>query len=281
MKKLILALVAACCTAGMLRAQEVVPADTLKAQPVVATVESQPVVEEKAETPKEPKEFKGRRKYFNIGYAWEKLEAVDFPSEEESEWAAFITWGRTFYLHKKPIANMLKIGLDLTWTDMTIASYEVDQLVEETTDFMGMTLPVYSQREASMYRMDYGVHLGPSVTVNPVSALCVNAYFRYAPTFAMSMTKSGDSWDMGYGYASLFITGAAVSYKAISVGCEYRFGSTKMNVISMDPDDMQFDNIEDISGIGGVGDVLGEIFSTAEKTKYKLKDLRLYISFRF
>ncbi len=281
MKKLILALVAACCTAGMLRAQEVVPADTLKAQPVVATVESQPVVEEKAETPKEPKEFKGRRKYFNIGYAWEKLEAVDFPSEEESEWAAFITWGRTFYLHKKPIANMLKIGLDLTWTDMTIASYEVDQLVEETTDFMGMTLPDYSQREASMYRMDYGVHLGPSVTVNPVSALCVNAYFRYAPTFAMSMTKSGDSWDMGYGYASLFVTGAAVSYKAISVGCEYRFGSTKMNVISMDPDDMQFDNIEDISGIGGVGDVLGEIFSTAEKTKYKLKDLRLYISFRF
>ena len=91
MKKLILALVAACCTAGMLRAQEVVPADTLKAQPVVATVESQPVVEEKAETPKEPKEFKGRRKYFNIGYAWEKLDAVDYKSKEESELAAFLT----------------------------------------------------------------------------------------------------------------------------------------------------------------------------------------------
>ena len=88
MKKLILALVAACCTAGMLRAQDVVPADTLKAQPVVATVESQPVVEEKAETPKEPKEFKGRRKYFNIGYAWEKLDAVDYKSKEESELAA-------------------------------------------------------------------------------------------------------------------------------------------------------------------------------------------------
>ena len=47
-----------------------------------------------------------------------------------------------------------------------------------------------------MYRMDYGMHLGPSVTVNPVSALCVNAYFRYAPTFAMSMTKNNGSWDM-------------------------------------------------------------------------------------
>lgn len=280
MKKLVFLLFGLCCAAVAVQAQEVAPSDTVTGEPVQAVEAVQPQVEPE-QLAKEPKEFKGRRKYFNIGYAWEKLEAVDFPSEEESEWAAFITWGRTFYLHKKPIANMLKIGLDLTWTDMTIASYEVDQLVEETTDFMGMTPPVYSQREASMYRMDYGVHLGPSVTVNPVSALCVNAYFRYAPTFAMSMTKSGDSWDMGYGYASLFVTGAAVSYKAISVGCEYRFGSTKMNVISMDPDDMQFDNIEDISGIGGVGDVLGEIFSTAEKTKYKLKDLRLYISFRF
>lgn len=54
-----------------------------------------------------------------------------------------------------------------------------------------------------------------------------------------------------------------------------------MNVLSMDPDDMNLDNIEDVSGIGGVGDVLGEIFSSAEKAKYKLKDLRLYISFRF
>lgn len=83
---------------------------------------------------------------------------------------------------------------------------------------------------------------------------------------------------MGYGYASLFVTGAAVSYKAISLGIEYRFGSTKMNILSMDPDDLGYDDMEDI---GGVGDVIGEIFSSAEKTKYKLKDLRLYLSFRF
>ena len=274
MKKLILALVAACCTAGMLRAQEVVPADTLKAQPVVATVESQPVVEEKAETPKEPKEFKGRRKYFNIGYAWQKLDAVDFPSEVESEWAAFITWGKTFYLHKKPIANMLKIGLDFTWTDVTYAQYDY------WAEYSSESAPTYVEEEATMYRMDYSMHLGPSVTVNPVSALCVNGYFRYAPTFAMSMTKTktGDSWDMGYGYASLFVTGAAVSYKAISLGIEYRFGNTKMNVLSLDPDDLAIEGVEDVTN---VGDAMKEIFSSTEKTKYKLKDLRLYISFRF
>lgn len=276
MKKLILALVAACCTAGMLRAQEVVPADTLKAQPVVATVESLPVVEEKAETPKEPKEFKGRRKYFNIGYAWEKLDAVDYKSKEESELAAFLTWGKTFYLHKKPIANMLKIGLDFTWMDITYARYDIESWEESTDEWSGMR--TFYEVESDMHRIDYGMHLGPSVTVNPVSALCVNGYFRYAPTFAMSMTKTGDSWDMGYGYASLFVTGAAVSYKAISLGIEYRFGNTKMNVLSLDPDDLAIEGVEDVTN---VGDAMKEIFSSTEKTKYKLKDLRLYISFRF
>lgn len=176
---------------------------------------------------------------------------------------------------------MLKIGLDLTWTDITFAPYEVERKVERTDDYGGLVNTYSETEECTMYRMDYGMHLGPSVTVNPVSALCVNAYFRYAPTFAMSMTKSGDSWDMGYGYASLFVTGAAVSYKAISIGCEYRFGSTKMNVISMDPDDAKFNDEGDISGIGGVSDVLSELFSSGEKIKYKMKNLRLYISFRF
>lgn len=280
MKKLVFTLFGLCCSVAVLQAQETASSEEVKNVPAQAVEAVQPDVEPE-QPAKEPKEFKGRRKYFNIGYAWEKLEAVDFPSEEESEWAAYLVWGKTFYLHKKPIANMLKIGLDFTWTDINFAKYEIDQLVEETTDYMGMTFTGYTHQEANMYRMDYGMHLGPSVTVNPVSALCVNAYFRYAPTFAMSMTKNNGSWDMGYGYASLFVTGAAVSYKAISIGCEYRFGSTKMNVLSIDPDDMQLDNIEDVSGIGGIGDVLGEIFSSTEKTKYKLKDLRLYISFRF
>lgn len=280
MKKLVFLLFGLCCAAVAVQAQEVAPSDTVTGEPVQAVEAVQPQVEPE-QPAKEPKEFKGRRKYFNIGYAWEKLQATDFQTEDESEWAAFVTWGRTFYLHKKPIANMLKIGLDLTWTDITFAPYEVERKVERTDDYGGLVNTYSETEECTMYRMDYGMHLGPSVTVNPVSALCVNAYFRYAPTFAMSMTKSGDSWDMGYGYASLFVTGAAVSYKAISIGCEYRFGSTKMNVISMDPDDAKFNDEGDISGIGGVSDVLSELFSSGEKIKYKMKNLRLYISFRF
>ena len=85
---------------------------------------------------------------------------------------------------------MLKIGLDFTWTDITYAKYEVENLVEESSDFMGVTFPTFYVEKSDMHRMDYGMHLGPSVTVNPVSALCVNAYFRYAPTFAMSMSHS-------------------------------------------------------------------------------------------
>ena len=100
MKKLVLALLGVCCAVMIVPAQEVVSADTIKAVPAYATVAQQPVVEE-TEPAKEVKEFRGRRGYFNIGYAWEKLEAADFPSENESEMAFFLTWGKTFYLHKK------------------------------------------------------------------------------------------------------------------------------------------------------------------------------------
>lgn len=85
MKKLVLALLGVCCAVMIVPAQEVVSADTIKAVPAYATVAQQPVVEE-TEPVKEVKEFRGRRGYFNIGYAWEKLEAADFPSEMKAKW---------------------------------------------------------------------------------------------------------------------------------------------------------------------------------------------------
>lgn len=108
-----------------------------------------------------------------------------------------------------------------------------------------------------------------------MSALCVNAYFRYAPDFCHEFVSLRRRLGYGVRLCLVVCNGCAVSYKAISLGIEYRFGSTKMNLLSMDPDDWGYDDMEDI---GGVGDVIGEVFSSAEKTKYKLKDLRLYLS---
>ena len=194
MKKLVLALLGVCCAVMIVPAQEVVSADTIKAVPAYATVDQQPVAQE-VEPAKEVKEFRGRRGYFNIGYAWEKLEAADFPSENESEMAFFLTWGKTFYLHKKPIANMLKIGLDFTWTDITYAKYEVENLVEESSDFMGVTFPTFYVEKSDMHRMDYGI--GPVCNGKSCECIVRKCLFPLRADFCHEHVSL--RWRLGYG----------------------------------------------------------------------------------
>ena len=64
-----------------------------------------------------------QKKIFNIGFMNQTLKNVDIDEKLESKSAFFLQMGRTISLHKKPIANVLKIGLDWV-TDISYASYE-------------------------------------------------------------------------------------------------------------------------------------------------------------
>ena len=101
-----------------------------------------------------------------------------------------------------------------------------------------------------LYQGEVGMHFGPSFTINPVGDLRVNGYFRYAPSFACFY----DDDDFYCNYGSFWVSGAAVSYKTISVGVEGRWGSS------------QFDFGEE-----------GE----KDKLKMKTSGTRFYLSFRF
>lgn len=52
-----------------------------------------------------------RGKYRNFSFSKEKLEIDGFDAAIKSEWGAAITLGKTFYLHKTPILNMLILVL--------------------------------------------------------------------------------------------------------------------------------------------------------------------------
>lgn len=72
-------------------------------------------------------------------------------------------------------------------------------------------------------------------------------------------------------YASFFVTGAAISYKVISVGIESRWGKAKYKNFSIDDfneEDMDVDNPE-------WNDVISK-----SKRKFKTNSVRFYISFR-
>ena len=63
--------------------------------------------------------WKKRAKYFNIGYITNQTltDKVDAEAEWKSDFGVSLAFGKTYYLHKKPLLNMIKFGIDATWFD--------------------------------------------------------------------------------------------------------------------------------------------------------------------
>lgn len=155
----------------------------------------------------------GRKKYFNISYGMPSLTRGNGLEKLNSDFAVAINRGNTYYLHKKPLFGMLKFGLDWTVFDIAAAKYTVEE-----SDF---------EDGGDIYKAEIGMQFGPSITINPVDFLKINVYFRYDPTFSVAYNQDSD-FLMNYG--SYFNTGLAASYKVISLGAEYRWGTTSYKI---------------------------------------------------
>lgn len=185
-------------------------------------------------------------RYFNISYVSQKFKYVDSDYSIKSDYGAALTRGRTYFVHRKPIAGMIRFGIDWTTFDLNFAGYSSDEYYDKDEKEMVTD---------KMYQLEAAMHVGPSVTVNPVSDLRVNGYFRYAPSF----TGFYDSEDFYCNYGSFFVAGAAISYKVISLGIESRWGKSKFK-----------EDYEDYKGN-----------TVSEKVNVKTSGARFYLSFRF
>ena len=214
-----------------------------------------------------------RPKYVTLGYVLQQDVTLASGEVIKPDFGAMINRGRTFYLHKKPIANFLNIGIDATWIDVNYAMYK-----KSLTD---MTL----------HQAELAMQVGPSLTFTPVKRLQVHLYGRYAPTFAMRF----DGEQFGGNYATMFVAGGNLSFGFFGVGAEYRMGNN-MKYKAFD-----FSKVTDMIG-GIVGGLEGEDLpsealvvrsgdSMTECTtmdanpffgkKNALKGLRVYVTFRF
>ena len=182
-----------------------------------------------------------RKKYINLGFINTTMSQDEMP-DLKSNYGASFTVGRTFYLHK-PISDFLRFGIDATWFDLNYTNYQIKHITRWETDSYQ-----YHQGEVSM-------HIGPSITIRPIGKLNIHGYFRYAPSF--SALYADDSF---YGnYATFFVGGGSISYGAIGLGFETRFGDCKYKELAADSD-------EDVS-------------SPINKTKYN--GWKAYLTFRF
>lgn len=155
-----------------------------------------------AETRNDKAVWHKRATYLNLGYVRQDLSGDMIPGTVSSDLGGSLSWGRTFYLHKKPIGNFLKFGLDWSWLDLNAARYAP----------AGM--------ENDVYQLDAAMQIGPSLTVNPVGRLKLSAYARVAPTYsAMWLNET-----LAHGFTAHYNYGATLAWRMISVGVEFRNG---------------------------------------------------------
>lgn len=184
-----------------------------------------------------------RPAYLNLSYSIQHLDLGDGDKLDANYGAAF-TVGRSFYLNKnKPLARMIRFGIDATWLDLNYANYS------QTYQYEG------HEETSQMHQAEIGMQVGPSIHIAPVRRLNAHLYFRYAPTFGAIYSED----TFGGNYASFFVTGISVNYGAIGVGAERRWGSCKYKEF------------------GGGDSEEGD----SSASRLKTAGMRVYITFRF
>ena len=156
-----------------------------------------------------------RTTYNNLGYVNTRMIQEGIP-DLKSNCGFSYTTGKTYYLHA-PIAGFLRLGIDVTWFDINYTQYKIKHITYQETNTYK-----YHQGEVSM-------HIGPSLSLQ-FGWLNIHGYFRYAPAYSIMYAN-----DSLYGnYSTFFVGGASISYGAIGLGVESRFGGCDYKTVYAD-----------------------------------------------
>lgn len=233
-------------------------------------------VEETNEESQRKSIWNDRAKYFNIAYVNQSITQKDIDGTWNNDFGVALIMGKTFYLHKKPLLNMIKFGIDWSYFDINFAKYTDNfgyfdsSLYDDDNNghYYNPNSPHDSDyfNPLDMFQAEIGMSVGASVTVNPIDHLKVNGYFRVTPSFSALYVDE----DISTSYGTFFSAGGAVSYKVISIGIEGRWGKTKYDSL------VNFSDLDD--GYDGDIDLEGNRDGTS---KWKTGSVRFYLSFRF
>ncbi len=222
-----------------------------------------------------------RKKYWKIGYAIPAVERTDGESMTwNTEFSVYLQRGKTAYFHSKPIGGMVKIGLDYGFMDISYTKLKLKDMetslspdinpgfnpgrfgddVEEDPD------EITPDINFGLHKFEYGLHVGPSIHVNPWKHLIVSTYFHVKPTLSGVLENENLSWGLGCTMSA----GVSVAYKAISIGVEGLWGKVKYKQLSMDDEELEDMEEEETPSI----------FNT-KKFRLKQKCPCFYIKFRF
>lgn len=185
-------------------------------------VEAEPVINEK---------FWARKRAMHLGY-----EVHHFQNEAGGEIPAKLGVGyatvRNVWLHKKPIARMMKLAIDHGAT-INYTLFDSDLSTEDyngPSGYLGSEslsdeggLP-FDLKSLGSHYFSVGYAVGLSLTINPVAQLRVNGYCHFVPSFAIQFS-GGQTYA---GFMPYMRYGCEVGYGRVGVGVEWGTGMSKM-----------------------------------------------------
>ncbi len=228
----------------------------------------------------------GKGRYFNIGYGF-GAHATQDDFKFNSSWSFSLSKGTSYLFPSTPFFNMLKVGFDMRWFDLTATSYK------KNVDYVGngSFFPDFSdywddddyywddepwdEEEFNIGHYDISIGafgVGPVVSVAPFSnfgnslrSLRATAYFHYQPTYTLHLMSEDGDMELSGAYCNMFDIGLKIQWRWIGLGLEHKWGSGKFSNF-VDDDEFDYDY---------------EYDDAPSKVKRKLGSTRLYISFTF
>lgn len=218
-----------------------------------------------------------RKGYFNISYNTTTLTpdesiytGVDggLVPEFKSNWGFSIQSGRSYALHKTPIANILQFNIDYSYIDLNVNHFNQEGDGKNLYDSR-VILPnsdgkdyFYTPWNLEKYDINYGMAVGPSISVAPFTSTSsaalhhvkFNAFFHVGYHVSLLYMKNDSDADMnqktavdydkdrydrmddnlkldlGHGLITSF--GFSVTWKFIGLGYEHRSGALKYKSLS-------------------------------------------------
>lgn len=209
-------------------------------------------------------DFWKHRKFMRVGFAKQTFN-TSYGYKLNSKFGIDYTSGRSYFLHKNPIAGLMKFAIDfgtaIDYVNYRKSTYSDDSYTGPegyTGNEFALTENESSDlKDFGLHSLDFGFKVGPSLTVNPYDNIRVCAYFYFFPSASLLLRNT----NFELGFMPYLDFGVEVSYKWIGLGFETRNGAGRYwDLMKM------------------MGD---EGFSSKKVSKYALNSYNFYLAFRF
>jgi len=234
----------------------------------------------------------GYGRYKRISYVVQNMTRAAYDGMPSTKWGPKfgfgIQIGNTYHLPHKPLAGIIKFGIDATWWDVTYSSYSSPNLSSAAVVTPGVNdgVPDFSfpedYPEQEIVLGNLGVHqlsmsmgVGPSVNIAPfafssnknLQMLKAQVYGHFLMGVSAILYTDPNTDETEFNFAALpqGAVGVSFNWKQLGIGFEGRWGSAKYkNLVSTE----DFDEEE------------GEEVKTP-KVSFSNAAFRVYLNFHF